>query len=235
MSRIVALSTDTRHHRYMFNILREQGIDVDAVVFESGHVEPTFQTGPVFEAEEAAFEAEMFGGQPIGWLEAIAVENINQQESLDAIAAQNPDIGIVFGTRRLSDDIIRQFPDGLLNVHRGIAHKYRGLDSDLWTIYHRDYAELGVTVHKVESELDTGEIVGQRRLKLHHGMQCHELRYHISVVATELMAQALADYQQRNLTSWPQEKLGRYYSFMPRDLKEICQRRFAKYCLSLPE
>lgn len=235
MPQILALSTNTRHHRYMFNVLRERGIKIDAVVFETGQVEPTFKTGPVFESEEAAFEAKMFGDQSIDWLTAIDVENINQCESHDAIRAHCPDIAIVFGTRRLTDDIIARFPDGLLNVHRGIAHKYRGLDSDLWTIYHRDYGELGVTVHRVESELDTGEIVGQQRLMLNRGMQCHELRYHITVVATELMADALQNYINGELKSWPQEKIGRYYSFMPYDLKKICQRRFLQYCQSLPE
>jgi methionyl-tRNA formyltransferase len=235
MAGIVALSTNTPHHRYMFNVLRAQGIELAAVIFESGHVEPSFTIGPVFEAEEAAFEAEMFGEQSIDWLPSIEVENINQSESLEAITERQPDIAVVFGTRRLSDEIINLFPDGLLNVHRGIAQKYRGLDSDLWTIYHKDYASLGVTVHRVESELDTGEVVGQRNLTLHHGMKCHELRHQISVIATDLMVLALQDHRDGNLTSRPQGKIGRYYSFMPRDLKEICQRRFNKYCLSLPK
>jgi methionyl-tRNA formyltransferase len=235
MPRIIALSTNTRHHRYMFNVLRQEGIEIDAVIFETDRVEPSFPIEQVFEAEEAAFEAEAFGEQPIDWLTAIEVENINQRKSLDEIAARRPDIAVVFGTRRLSDDLIRLFPDGLLNVHRGIAQKYRGLDSDLWTIYHSDYAALGVTVHRVESELDTGEVVGQRLLELNHGMKCHELRYQISVFATDLMTVALRDYQNSQMKSWPQETVGRYYSFMPHELKKICQRRFNKYCLSLPE
>ena len=41
------------------------------------------------------------------------------------------------------------------------AQYYRGLDSDLWAIYHRDYKNIGVTIHMVDSELDTGEILYQ--------------------------------------------------------------------------
>ena len=57
------------------------------------------------------------------------------------------------------------FKFGLINVHRGIINKYRGLDSDLWAIYHKDLDNIGVTIHKVDENLDTGKRNRSKKIK----------------------------------------------------------------------
>ena len=58
--------------------------------------------------------------------------NINP-ESLGLI------IGIVFGCRKIKQDIIKSFNYGLINIHRGVIKKYRGLESDLWALFYKDF------------------------------------------------------------------------------------------------
>ncbi len=130
---------------------------------------------------------------------------------------------------------IELFKDYLINVHRGIAQKYRGLESDLWAIYHKDYANIGVTVHFVEKELDTGDIVGQKRIPINNNMKIWQLRYHWTLIATELVTNAIEMYVAGKMSAYSQQSKGRYYSFMPSELKNIMASRFNTYCEKLDE
>lgn len=54
---------------------------------------------------------------------------------------------------------------GSYNLHPGPLPRYAGLNSVCWAIY-RGEKEHGVTLHKMESEIDTGPIVYQRILEI---------------------------------------------------------------------
>ena len=233
MKKIAVLSSDTAHHRYFLNAILKEGISLAGGLFETEHVEAPFPIGPLFETEEDSFEAEHFFREIPGELPnglAYEVESLNSLESVEKIRSLNPDFGVVFGTGKISKDVIQMFPDGLINVHRGIAEEYRGLDSDLWAIYHSEFENIGVTIHKVASLLDTGDVVFQKRMELKAGMKTHQIRYYTSLIATDLVIKALKDYLFGTLQHKPQEKIGKYYSFMPLDLKKIVNEKFNNYC-----
>lgn len=239
MDKIIILSTDTLHHRYFINRLIKNGIGNIWVFFERESVQPLFEIGPFYTDEEHSFEAEQFlinTSQNIDKINITVVNNINFCESVDLLKRLSPDLGIVFGTRKLSADVIDIFQDGLINVHRGISQEYRGVDSGLWAIYHDDYNNIGVTIHKVDKELDTGEIIFQERLQLKKDMQIYQLRYYTTVISTELVIKALYQYiSHGSFISYPQHKKGRYYSFMPLSLKQFVNKKFIKHCQKLNE
>ena len=233
MKKIIVLSSDTAHHRYFLNTILKEGITIAGCLFETKHVEAAFPTGPLFETEEDSFESKHFFNKiprelPNGL--ALEVETVNSLKSAEKIRKLNPDFGVVFGTGKISEDVIKMFPDGLINVHRGIAEEYRGLDTDLWAIYHNDYENIGVTIHKVEPLLDTGDVVLQEPMKLKVGMKTHQIRYFTSLIATDLVIQAIKSYLSGTIQYKPQLKKGRYYSFMPLELKKIVNKKFNNYC-----
>lgn len=238
MKKIVLLSSDTAHHRYFLNVLRSEGVVFDSCFFETEYASAPFATGPLFEKDQDRWEAEKFFVDVSDQLpEDVAtreVGTLNQPAAIEQLADRRPDLGLVFGTGRLSPEVIALFRDGLINVHRGIAEEYRGLDSDLWAIYHRDYGNIGVTVHQVVPRLDTGAIYSERRLPLTCGMKAHQLRYYTTVLATEMVKDVVGMYLTGSLEGRPQERIGRYYSFMPLDLKRVVQARFDAYCARLP-
>ena len=57
---ILALTTDTNHHRYFLNRMLGAGLPVRDCLMELTSVEPPFETGPVFDAQEDMFELENF-------------------------------------------------------------------------------------------------------------------------------------------------------------------------------
>ena len=78
----------------------------------------------------------------------------------------NPDLGISFGTGKISPEIIKLFNKGIINIHRGIMTKYRGLDSEYWASCHSDFKSIGTTIHYVNKHLDKGKTIFQKKLKL---------------------------------------------------------------------
>ena len=229
MKTVLFLGNDTLHRRYFINTLKTQGFQLGGILFEKSSVKPPFHTHPFFEEEERLFEKQHFFQNVSNELtgETIKiVENLNDPEALSWIAAMKPDLGIVSGARKLSPDVIGLFKDGLINVHLGVAEHYRGLDSNLWALYHNDYDHLGVTIHKVEPTLDTGDIIYQEKVSLPANAKIFQVRYYTMVAAVDFMMRALTDYLAGNIPSRPQEHLGRYYSFMPLCLKEVVAKKF---------
>ena len=120
-----------------------------------------------------------------------------------------------------------------MNVHRGIPEFYRGLDSDLWAIYEDKLDLIGTTLHLVDEDLDTGEIVNQDYLNLEKNMKIHQIRFHTTLIAIDLALKALTDIKQGRFKSYPQKRKGGYYSFMPSDKKKEVTLKFNNYCLDI--
>lgn len=148
---------------------------------------------------------------------------------MKAIKESKADTALVFGTGLIKPSLIELFDDRIINIHRGIAQEYRGLDSDLWALYHEDYNNLGVTIHRVTHELDKGEISYQKCLNLDEVDEIFHLRYHTTLIAYDLVLETLRDISLGTVNFIPQVKFGRYYSFMPLDLKRIAEKKFIKF------
>lgn len=226
---IVVLSTDTPHHRYFINRLLQSGIEIKAVIFETTSVVPPFSTAVDYASEQDRFEQRRWKNDlDLAGVEIICIENINDPQLSEQLKSMQPCLGAVFGTRRLGKPLIDIFTMGLINVHRGIAEQYRGIDSELWAIYHKDYENIGVTLHRVDQQLDTGAIVARKRLVLVKDMKVFQLRCYLSEIATSLMIDCIHAFTDGR--GEPQLEYGRYYSFMPSELKKIISARFDKYC-----
>jgi folate-dependent phosphoribosylglycinamide formyltransferase PurN len=233
LKKISLLSTDTLHHRALIKELSERGIFFDSVVFESTSVLPQFEIGPCFDQEQEAFELANWGKVELD-IEPIIVENINSPDTLRFFSGRSTDMAVVFGTRRIAKPLLEKF-DLIINVHRGQADRYRGLDSDLWAAYHSDWGGLGVTVHVVDENLDTGDLVCWKQLALFKNLRCSQIRYYTTNIAIELIFDSIRNYCDGRLVAEPQTEVGRYYSFMPLSIKKIVEAKFNKYCEQLNE
>lgn len=235
MRKIVILTTDTLHHRFFINYLSEE-IDFSLILLEEHSSNPSFPVGPLFDDDEYLYELHNFFktiSNSLPQKNIKNVESVNNENSIKFLNDLKPDFGVVFGTGKISEEVISLFKDGLINVHRGIAEKYRGLDSDLWAIYHGDFANIGVTIHQVLPELDSGDILFCKTLPIKAEMKIYEIRFNTTVIATKLVKKSLLMYLNETLNPVPQKKIGRYYSYMPLDLKRIVEKKFELYCESL--
>ena len=67
--------------------------------------------------------------------------------------------------RVLPPEFIEAFPNKIINVHPSLLPKYKGLHAVEQALESGD-TETGCTVHYVNSKLDSGKIILQRKVKI---------------------------------------------------------------------
>ncbi len=231
--KVVVLTTETMHHAYFVREIAAR-FDIARVFIERTGIAAPFETAHAFEhAREQYEQAYWFDGEAAKiaqFADVTESKTINDASVVSDIRSINPDAIIVFGTRPLGPAIIDIAPDRIFNLHGADPQKYRGLDSHLWAIYHRDFDALETTLHVLNAKLDDGAIVGTKSLKIHKGMPLHALRQANTEVCVALVTEALNELQTHGrIASSAQVGKGRYYSFMPAVLKDICVRRFENH------
>lgn len=231
--KVVVLTSETLHHTYFVKEMTK-AFPVESVFIERNVASAPFETYHPFEGMREDYERRVFFQDKNVRLSDVAntidVGSVNDPDSLARMTKIAPDVIVVFGTGKISKEVIRICPDAMINLHGGDPEEYRGLDSHLWAIYHNDFGGLVTTLHHVNERLDDGAIILQAAIPLKPRMELYELRRcntEVCVYMTISVLDMLARYGRTICR--PQRKRGRYYSFMPSSLKEICQTRFKEY------
>ena len=233
--KIAVMTTQTPHHAYFVRELERIYGQVRIFCETEPPPPPGFETAHPFEAERDRVEARRWFDGTVPKLGDLAetgsVRSMNDPEAVKMLREAGPDVVVVFGTGLLKPRVIDLFPDRLFNLHGGDPEEYRGLDTHLWAIYHRDFAGLVTTMHRVDPELDTGDIVVQGALPLSSIPSLAALRAVNTEVCLKLTTATLDMFARNNgaVATRPQKKKGRYYSAMPAVLKEVCLSHFDKY------
>ena len=235
--RVAVLTTDTPHHAYFVWQLAEQDLLAGVILETRGH-DPGFPTHHPFEDDRDAYEREvLLAGMPAaidGFADTHVSDSVNDASARAAREAAAADVVVSFGTGLIGRDLIAALPGRLLNLHGGDPEEYRGLDTHLWAIYHRDFGSLVTTLHEVAPEFDTGALAGQAAVAVERGSELHQLRAANTRACVDLtIAAARAKEAIGHVPTRPQRRRGRYYSAMPSVLKDVCVGRFAKYAAGL--
>jgi methionyl-tRNA formyltransferase len=89
------------------------------------------------------------------------VYSANSEACHTLLKALNPDAVILCGTRILNPETLNCLTVPFVNIHAGITPLYRGVHGGYWALANNDPANCGVTVHLVDSGIDTGNILAQ--------------------------------------------------------------------------
>lgn len=101
---------------------------------------------------------------PIPFSKVINVKSVNHISCIDLLKREKPDLVIVNGTRIISKKVLNCIDTVFVNTHAGITPKYRGVHGGYWAIANQDKENCGVTVHFVDSGIDTGSILYQQSI-----------------------------------------------------------------------
>lgn len=89
-------------------------------------------------------------------------KNINSKEFLESISKFNCDLYVSMSFNQIfKQDILVHCPLGIINCHAGKLPFYRGRNILNWALIN-DEKEFGITVHFVDTGIDTGDIILQR-------------------------------------------------------------------------
>lgn len=220
---VLLIGTDTLHRRFIINSLLDKGINLNTCIFQTISYKSTFRTNPLWAKFEKTELLKRFNKKTR--LDLRRVKKIIKIKNLSSITNEckkeisKSDFVIVSGADLIKGQLLEMLRLKALNVHMGIAEKYRGLDSNLWAWYHKDYKNIGVTLHKLNKDLDTGQIFKTQSIKINKKTKIWLLRYFESDLAVKLLKVALNCSEKKKLILRKQKKIGRYYSFMPSVIK----------------
>jgi len=225
--KLLFLTSGSIHHWYFLNSLKSYNVNFDFILSETEKILPKFDVKSEWEKKIETFEKKRWKKLIESNFKKIKyVKNINDDESIRMMKKINPDLGVVFGTRKINDKIFKLFKYGMINVHRGITQEYRGIDCELWPIYFNDLDNIGVTIHLIDKELDTGEIIKQENIKKFTNLKCFKLRAITTELAVRLVHNFLESFlKTKKIISTPLTKKGKYYSFMPKTIKDLLELR----------
>lgn len=92
------------------------------------------------------------------------VASVNSDAARQLLAGLKPKVVAVYGTRIISRATLAAVQAPFINYHAGINPKYRGQHPAYWALAAGDRENAGVTVHLVDSGVDTGDVLYQERV-----------------------------------------------------------------------
>ena len=99
-------------------------------------------------------------------IEFVKDENVNSDKIKNHLIKVKPDLIVAAHLKKiLHKEIFSQAAKGAINVHPSLLPKYRGLSPQHQAILHGD-EESGVTVHFIDEDVDTGEIIVQKKFPI---------------------------------------------------------------------
>ncbi len=136
---------------------------------------------------------------------AYEASSLAASETLDLLRDLAPDaFCVACFTRRFPPTLLALPRLGSLNVHPSLLPDNRGPDPLFWT-FRRGDGETGVTIHLMETSLDTGPILAQRSIPVPEGISEATLERACAETGGELLVSALRGLADGMLIPQPQD------------------------------
>lgn len=97
--------------------------------------------------------------------EVTKVASVNSDEVIQLIQNESPDVIVINGTSIISKKVLSSVSCPVINMHAGITPMYRGVYGGYWSLVNKDGANCGVTVHLVDTGIDTGSVLYQTTIQ----------------------------------------------------------------------
>ncbi len=223
------LTTKTTHHVFFENQIYKKFKKL-ITIYETEKIYPKFKTSIGFEKKRDTYEKKIFfKNKKFNFLSPnYKVRNINSPKIYKILKKNKIQFLLVFGTQKIKSKIIKKFKDKIFNLHGGNPEKYRGLDSHYWNIYHDDF-NFFTCIHSLNKNLDDGKIFMIKKFYIKSNTKIHQLRGKNTLNCIQLTNKLLENLiKNKKVKLSNQKKIGRYYSFMPKELKKSVQLKFDK-------
>lgn len=140
-------------------------------------------------------------------------KNINQQAGLDFLKNLHADIILLANfNQKVSGTLISLAALACLNIHPSLLPGFKGVDP-VFASLHANEPSLGVTVHQVDEDFDTGDIIAQtvipadkNRSVFYHHLQLFQEGAKLAANIIKQLPQGIDKQAQKspgNYDSWP--------------------------------
>jgi len=117
--------------------------------------------------------------------------SINTDDTVKIINKLNPGLIALFGTSIVGKELMDLYPQRIFNLHVGLTGNYRGSSCNFWPIHDRRLDLLGATIIRVNSGIDSGEILAQKSVALEENDDEQSLAAKTIILGTQLMVDAI--------------------------------------------
>lgn len=101
---------------------------------------------------------------------------------------------------------------GCINIHNAPLPRYRGMLPTFWQLYHGE-SQVGITIHRMNSGIDTGDILTQGFLQVLPGESLSEIMVRCKLEGARLMASTLEDFRKGTISGRQMIGEGSYFTF----------------------
>ncbi len=136
----------------------------------------------------------------------VTPEKIRNSEFLESLKAEEPEVGILVSYGKIiPQNMIDLFPKGIVNVHPSLLPKLRGPAPIEFTILNDMKDEVGISIMILDSEMDHGPILAQKKIKIENWPPSKSELYDLlSSEGGKLLAEILPNYLSDKISATPQ-------------------------------
>ncbi|MDR4496675.1 MAG: methionyl-tRNA formyltransferase [Candidatus Scalindua sp.] len=136
----------------------------------------------------------------------IQPEKVNDKSVVDQLAKLGPDIivTVAFG-QKISPKILNLPRYKCINIHASLLPKYRGAAPINWAIIRGD-EETGVTSMVMREEMDAGEVILQKSIRIEPNETAGNLGNRLSALGAELLIETLDQFDRGTIQYTQQDE-----------------------------
>jgi methionyl-tRNA formyltransferase len=121
---------------------------------------------------------------------------------INKITSLQPDIGVICHFQTLIKKELINIPKyGFINLHPSLLPKYRGMSPQHWPIINGDN-ETGITIHFVDENTDTGDIILQTKITINNNEYVSDLQNKMKSSYFTIVIEAIDIILENNKTKY---------------------------------
>lgn len=134
-------------------------------------------------------------------------EKLKDPTFLDELKNLKADVQIVVAFRMLPEVVWNMPPMGTINLHGSLLPQFRGAAPINWAIINGE-KETGVTTFKLQHEIDTGNILLQKKIEISDAETAGELHDSMMEIGADLLLETINKLAENKLQEIPQSSTG---------------------------
>jgi len=150
----------------------------------------------------------------------LEVPHINHPDVVALADRLQPDVIAVFGTSLIRGSLLNRGRLGIFNLHGGLSPRYRGADCTFWALYNGEPDQVGCTLHRIDSGIDTGTLIAHISPELREGDDELTLFWRAIRDSADVYAELLDRLECGERLGQAQAEKGRLYQVKQRGWRE---------------
>ena len=158
-------------------------------------------------------------------------EKLKDEQFLEDLKALKADLQIVVAFRMLPEVVWNMPPMGTFNLHGSLLPQYRGAAPINWAIINGE-KETGVTTFFLQHEIDTGDLILQKKIAIHRTDNAETIHDQLMVLGAQTVVETVDCILDGTAPKMPQPEVAEL-KMAPKIFKETCKINWNSDCESI--